>query len=117
LFFEDQALTGDDDEGTGVDSERLPAALGADKHVVLIKHHGCVVVGDTLEEATVKALTLEQSARYHVEALLIGGTELSKQHAVEYKRNFNLYYIPEMWDAELRKLPESDPDLFAAAPS
>jgi L-fuculose-phosphate aldolase len=112
LFFEEQALTDDDDSGSAVDSERLPAALGDDKHVVLIKNHGCVVVGGSLEEATVKALTLEQSARYHFEALLIGGTELSKRHALEYKYNFNLYYVPEMWGAEFRKLRKSDPDLY-----
>ena len=112
LFFEEQAVTDDDETGSAVDSERLPLALGADNHVVLIKNHGCVVVGDTLEETTVKALTLEQSARYHFEALLIGGTELSKKHATEYKYNFNLYYVPEMWGAEFRKLRGSDPDLY-----
>jgi L-fuculose-phosphate aldolase len=115
LFYRDQAISFDDNDGSAVEAKRLAAALGDRSHVVLIKNHGCVVVGDSLEEATIKALMVEKAARYHIESEAIGGTELGEPEVLELNKNFHIYFLPAMWDAHFRRLRRSDPDLFEFA--
>ena len=50
-------------------------ALG-DNRVVFIKNHGAIVASDSVENATIEAVMLEQSARYHLECAAMGGTEI-----------------------------------------
>ena len=77
LFFEDQALYSDDGTHPPVDPQLMADALGA-KRVLLIKNHGAVIASQSLENATIEALVLEQAARYHIEARAIGGTEFPR---------------------------------------
>lgn len=111
-FAGDQAYISDDEDGSTFDDKRVPYALG-EKNVLLMKNHGCVVVGPSLEVATVKACLLEIAARYHVEAQLLGGTELTNRDQLAgYQDLFARYQYQAMWDSRLRRLERSDPDLF-----
>ncbi len=112
LFHEDQVLHADDGSGPPVDGATLVAKLG-DRHVVLIKNHGAIVVGETLESCTIKALMLEKAARYHIDAERIGGSELPRAEVIRGREKYYKYFIPNMWEANLRRLRRSDPDLFA----
>jgi L-fuculose-phosphate aldolase len=113
LFHDDQALCADDGTRPAVETARLVEALGQDKHVIIIKNHGAIVAGSSIGEATVKALTLERCARYHLEAEAAGGTEFPELYVTQGKPKYHQYYVPQMWEANMRRLRKSDPDLFA----
>lgn len=112
LFFEDQALYEDDGTRPPVDPERMAEALGG-KRVLLIKNHGAVIASQSLENATIEALMLEKAARYHVEAERIGGTEFPEAEARRGRAAYHKHFLPQMWEANLRRLARSDPDLWA----
>jgi L-fuculose-phosphate aldolase len=108
LFHEEQATYFDD----GVKSHlEVVDALG-DKRVVLMKNHGAIVASDSLEHATIEAITLEHCARYHLECIAAGGTEILEPEVVAGKAMYRKHYLPQMWDANLARLRRSDPDLF-----
>lgn len=112
LFHDEQILHADDGSKPPVPGDEMAAKLG-DRSVILIKNHGAIVVSDSLEKATIMALTLEQSARYHLEAEAAGGTEFPVAEARRGKAKYHQHYLPQMWDACYRRLRRSDPDLFA----
>ncbi|WCO66112.1 class II aldolase/adducin family protein [Iamia majanohamensis] len=108
LFHDDQALYADD----GVKSHlAVVDALGA-KRVVLMKNHGAIVASQSLEQATIEAIALEQSARRHLACEAAGGTEIAEAEVVAGKAAYQKHYLPQMWDANLARLERSDPDLF-----
>ncbi len=86
------------------------AALGNRR--VLIKNHGAIVVSQPLENATIDAYRLEFAAEYQVKAEAIGGTEFPEVEA-RRARECHKYFLPQMWDANFRRLRKSEPDLFA----
>jgi L-fuculose-phosphate aldolase len=114
LFHDEQVLHTDDGTKPPVPGDDMAAKLG-DRSVILIKNHGAIVVSDTLEKATILALTLEQAARYHLEAEAAGGTEFPVAEARRGKQKYHQHYLPQMWAACYRRLRRSDPDLFASA--
>ena len=111
LFYDDQALYEDDGTKPPVDPELMAAALG-DKRVLLIKNHGAVICSQSLENAAIEAMQLEVAARYHIEAEQIGGSEFPELEAKRGRTSYHKYFLPQMWDANLRRLRKSDPDLF-----
>jgi L-fuculose-phosphate aldolase len=108
LFHDEQATYFDD----GVKSHLAVVDALGDKRVVLIKNHGAIVASQSLEEATIEALTLEASARYHLECEAAGGTEIAEAEVVGGKAMYRRYYLRHMWEANLARLERSDPDLF-----
>ncbi len=111
LFHDDQVLHEDDGTGPAVEGKTLARKLG-DKHVILIKNHGAIVVDASLENCTIKALMLEKAARYHLEAEKAGGSETPEAEVRRGRRAYEKYFLPNMWTANLRRLRRSDPDLF-----
>jgi len=112
LFHDEQILHADDGSKPPVPGDEMAAKLG-DRSVVLVKNHGAIVVSDTLEKATILALTLEHAARYHLEAEAVGGTEFPVAEARRGKAKYHQHYVPQMWNACYRRLRGTDPDLFA----
>jgi L-fuculose-phosphate aldolase len=108
LFHEEQATYFDDGRKSHLS---VVDALG-DKRVVLMKNHGAIVASDSIEHATIEALTLEQCARYHLECVAAGGTEILDTEVVAGKAMYRKHFLPQMWDANLARLQRSDPDLF-----
>lgn len=115
LFFDDQVLHADDGSRPPVEGNELARELG-DKRVVLIKNHGAIVASQSLEQATIEAMMLEVAARYHIEAEAIGGTEFPEAEVVRGREKYRQHFLPNMWDANVRRLRKSDPDLFADQP-
>jgi L-fuculose-phosphate aldolase len=108
LFHNDQATFFDD----GVKSHlEVVDALG-DKRVVLMKNHGAIVASQSLEQATIEAIMLEQSARYHLECVAAGGTEIVEAEVIAGRAAYQKYFLPNMWEANVERLRRSDPDLF-----
>jgi hypothetical protein len=65
-----------------------------------------------LENATIEAAMLEKAARYHVESEAIGGTEIPEPEVIRGRGAYHKYFLPNMWEANLRRLRKSDPELF-----
>jgi L-fuculose-phosphate aldolase len=114
LFWDDQVLHADDGSRPAVPGDVLAEELG-DKRVVIIKNHGAIVASQSLERATIEALMLEVAARYHIEAEAIGGTEFPEAEVVRGRSAYLRHFIPNMWEANLRRLRLSDPLLFVGS--
>lgn len=114
IFHNDQAIYEDIGASPAEEVDRVVAAIG-DKHVLLMRHHGSIVVSNSLENATVEAITLEKAARYHVEAEAAGGTEITSDAVIQSRGGgTGVPFRQMMWEALLRRLQGSDPDLFTA---
>ena len=112
LFFEDQALYEDDATHPVADPDLMSKALG-NRRVLLMKNHGAVIASQSLEHATIEACMLEVAAQYHIEAEAIGGSEFPEAEVRRGREKYQKYFLPQMWDANLRRLERSDPDLWA----
>ena len=110
LFHDDQSIYFDDGHRAHTD---VADALG-DKRVVLIKNHGAIVASQSMEDATIEAIALEESARYHLECEAVGGTEIAEAEVLGGKAMYRKHFLPTMWEANLARLRRSDPDLFDA---
>jgi L-fuculose-phosphate aldolase len=111
FFYEDHALY----EGGGADGKDVVPALGQTRALIMV-NHGAINVADTLENATIEAIVLEKSARFHVEAQQAGGREIPHEEAVRGRKAYLKYgYRDEMWQSNFRRLRKTDPELFAAA--
>jgi L-fuculose-phosphate aldolase len=108
LFHDEQATYFDD----GVKSHLSVVDALGDKRVVIMKNHGAIVASDSLENATIEAMTLEKAAMYHLECEAIGGTEIAEAEVVGGKAMYRRHFLPQMWAANLERLRRSDPDLF-----
>jgi L-fuculose-phosphate aldolase len=111
LFWDDQVLHADDGSRPPVQGTELADELG-DKRVVLIKNHGAIVASQSLERATIEALMLEVAARYHIEAEAIGGTEFPEAEVLRGRAAYHRHFLPNMWEANVRMLRRTDPELF-----
>ncbi len=111
LFHDDQALYEDDATHPVADPDLMAEALGP-RRVLIMKNHGAVVASQSLEHATIEACMLEAAARFHIEAEAIGGTEFPEAEVVRGREKYHKYFLPQMWEANLRRLRRSDPDLW-----
>jgi L-fuculose-phosphate aldolase len=112
LFYEDQVIHVDDGSKPPVIGADLATELG-DKRVVIIKNHGAIVASQSLEQATIEAMMLEVAARYHIEAEAIGGTEFPPAECVRGRAAYHKHFLPNMWEANVRRLRVTDPELFS----
>lgn len=111
ILHDDQALLVQDFEPP-IPDELICRLLGEDKHVLIMKNHGALVVEETVEAATVKAMTLERCAQIQVFAELIGGTPLPERFVLHSKPSYRRFFFPHMWAANVRRLGRLAPDLF-----
>jgi ribulose-5-phosphate 4-epimerase/fuculose-1-phosphate aldolase len=112
LFWNDQILHADDGSKPPVIGDELADELGENR-IVLIKNHGAIIASQSLEQATIEAQMLEVAARYHIEALAIGGTEFPDAECIRGRAAYRKHFLPNMWAANVRRLMKSDADLFA----
>ena len=115
LFLDEQVIYVEDGTRDPVDGAAMCATVGS-KHTIIMKSHGPIFLGTSLEEATVLAMTFEHAARIQIEAEQIGGTEHSRPHAEWLKAGYEKDYIPQMWAAGVRRLRRDQPDVFLLEP-
>jgi L-fuculose-phosphate aldolase len=111
LFLDEQVVYVEDGRRPPVDGTRMAEMLG-DRHTLIIKNHGAVFLGDSIETTTVEAFTFEKCARIQVEAEMIGGTEHVRAYVERGKQEYRRYYRPQMWAAAVRRLRRDEPELF-----
>jgi L-fuculose-phosphate aldolase len=115
IFHDEQAFY--DDDGTGTDSpDRIVAALG-DRSVLIQRNHGAVVTGPSVPIATAAAVLLEAAARFQVLSMSVGGTPFADQPAFAERKRPHRANLGLVWDAHLRRLRRTDPDLFEGRPT
>jgi L-fuculose-phosphate aldolase len=113
LFEGEQAVYVEDGTTPPVEGRLVAAALGS-QQVLLLSNHGVILVAPTLEEATMRAVLLEEAARFAVAAASAGGSPVGA--SAPARRDFlNGSVLPAMWESNLRRLRRTDLDLFAAA--
>jgi L-fuculose-phosphate aldolase len=113
-FVGRQVIYVEDGEQPPVDGKLVAAAL-SDFDTLLISNHGVILTAPTLEEATVRAVLIEQAARFQLEATAIGGTELPDEAVRRRVEWFRRQGFRTIWDAHFAMLPRTDADLFPAA--
>jgi L-fuculose-phosphate aldolase len=113
-FVGRQSLYLEDGLQSPVEGKLVAAELASDD-VLLISNHGVILVGATLEEATMRAVLIEQAARYQLEATAVGGRPLSDDAVARRAAFFNDGGLAQLWGACLHRLPRTDADLFAVA--
>jgi L-fuculose-phosphate aldolase len=105
--FEDAA-----DKPLAEEGDRMTAALG-DGKILLWAHHGSVHVGSTLEQTVVEAIQFEICCERQIIATGVGGKPMKRGVAENYKRAIpGGPWHQDYWDAQVRRLRQSDPDLF-----
>ncbi len=109
LFHDEQVVYFDDGHKPHTD---VVDELG-DRRVAIIKNHGAIVASDTIEHAVVEAITLELCARYHLECVAAGGTEILEDEVIGGKAMYRKYFLEQMWRANYRRMRRTDADLFA----
>lgn len=111
ILHDDQALLVQDFEPPIPDA-MICELLGTDRHILVMKNHGALIADETVELATVKAMTLERCAQVQVFAQLLGGTPLPERFVLHSKPNYRRFFLPHMWAANVRRLRRLAPDLF-----
>jgi L-fuculose-phosphate aldolase len=111
LFLDEQVVHVDDGTTPPVDGAVMCREVG-DRHVVIIKNHGAIFLGDAIETTTVEAFTFEKCARIQIEAEMIGGTEHTQAYVERGKVAYHRYFRPQMWAAAVRRLRRDEPELF-----
>jgi L-fuculose-phosphate aldolase len=110
-FHEQQATYVDAGTNPAEETRRMLVDLST-KRVLLMRNHGAIVVGESLESATVDALQLEQAAGLHIAAVSWGGSEITDPRVIRARRD-NRFFLNLTWSAHMRRLQRSDPDLYA----
>lgn len=91
--FDDMNLIATDETGAGV------AELLTGRSALLLKAHGAVTVGKTVEQATVNMIDLEEQAKMNFYCLAAGGPDFSKvperqvKEFIEFRRE-KLHQLP-----------------------
>ncbi len=112
LFLDEQVVHVEDGKRPPVDGRLMCELVGHDRHTLIIKNHGAIFLGDSIETTTVEAFTFEKCARLQIEAAAIGGTEHVRAYAEHAKDAYHRYYRPQMWAAAVRRLRRDEPELF-----
>src|SRR5262249_24001999 len=117
FIYEDQAIY---PEFTGsvysLDAARPIAAAIGSKRLAILKNHGLITIGPDVKTALSDTLLTERAARVQIMATQAGATSadaIDPEVARQTKSvNIRPRLYEELWTAQVRRLRQSDPDLF-----
>lgn len=112
VFAGRQALFRDDGVLPPAHGPAIVSALG-DARLLIMRNHGALFAAPTLEDATVEAITFEQQSEIHLAAVGVGGTPMQPDEVLQNQADYDTHYRKMTWDAIVRRLRRTDPDLFA----
>ena len=114
LFQDDIALFHDEPYRTPeAEGEAIAQTMGR-KRALLIANHGIVHVGASIEETTAETLMFDIAVGIQIEAMRLGGVPFPRETAKTYRDLFlRISFRRDLWDANVRRLGKTDPDLFA----
>ena len=105
-FVDDPSLT-PDEEGTAI-----AGAIGKRK-VGLMPHHGSVHTGESLELTVAETIVFSQCCEHQLAAMQTGAKPMDRKSALSYKAAYERFgFREQIWQANFRRLRQSDPDLF-----
>lgn len=116
LFAGRQAVFRDDGVLPLAHGPAMVSALG-DARLLIMQNHGALVASPTLEDATVEAITFEHQADIHLAAVNVGGKEMQPGEVRQNQADYDKHYRQMTWDAIVRRLRHTDPDLFDQLPA
>lgn len=113
IFAGRQALYQDDGVRPLAEGAALVEALGT-ANVLIMQNHGVLFAADTLAHATVEAIEFEHQAGVHLACLQVGGEPMSDAEVWQNQSAYDQYFRSMTWEAMIRRLGTSDPDLFSS---
>jgi L-fuculose-phosphate aldolase len=116
IFAGRQALFRDDGVLPLAHGPAIVSALG-DAGLLIMQNHGALVASHTLEDATVEAITFEQQADIHLASATAGGKPMHHDEVLQNQADYDKHYRKMTWDAIVRRLRQTDPDLFTHLPA
>ncbi len=107
-IFHDDIATFDEDELIVLAPEegaQMAAAL-AGRSSLILKNHGCLVTGATLEQAVLRTIVLEEAAEVQLRAMAAGGASGLNAAASAQVKRFVLSpaIVEHYWNYEVRRL-------------
>jgi L-fuculose-phosphate aldolase len=112
IFHGEQAFY--DDGGENTDSpDHIVAAL-ADRSILIMRNHGAVVTAPSVPIATALAVLLEAGARFQVLSMSAGGSPAETSMVSDTRKRAHSDNLQLVWEAHVRRLRRSDPDVFDA---
>jgi L-fuculose-phosphate aldolase len=112
IFFDRQARYDESADKPLVGGAEIVEALGPTHLVLIMSNHGAIVVGQTLEDATITALKIEHCAHLQLASEAAGGDELSIEILERFKKPKMQYHVPQMWNANVRRVRRLSPEIF-----
>ncbi len=107
LFLDEQVVH--EDDGTRPHTA-VVETLGPHR-VAWMKNHGALLASQSLEQAVVEAITLEECAAIHLMAEAAGGTEIARAELDAGRRNFRPHHLTHTWEACLERTLDEWPEL------
>jgi ribulose-5-phosphate 4-epimerase/fuculose-1-phosphate aldolase len=114
LFHGEQVVADDDGDRSTAACERLAAALGT-RRVLVLPGHGMVAAAQSVGDVVIDAVALEKAATWDLAARSYGGAPILQRHVDQTKPLYDRYFRRNMWAANLRRLQRDEPGLFAGA--
>lgn len=115
LFFDEQVVAEDDGDRGSAACDRLAAALGG-RRVLILPGHGMFAAAGTLADVVIDGVAAEKAANWDLAARGYGGAPIVQRHIDQTKPLYDLYFRRNMWAANFRRLQRDEPALFGTPP-
>jgi len=100
---------------TALAGQKLSRQIG-NATAIILANHGVLITGETIEQATYRAVTFERTCKLHYDALAANRNLVpvppSTRHML--KRSLNTLSVNNFWRGEIRSLYRRDTDFFDA---
>merc|ERR1711933_501323 len=95
------------------DGQHLARRIG-NATAILLASHGVIVVGETIQQATYRAVTFERTCRLHYDTLAAGRTPklVPQSMRSKLKRSLNTISVDNFWRGEVRRLLREEPEVL-----
>lgn len=113
LLHDEQAAFEPGEHESAIDPKAIAAAIG-DKRVLWMRHHGVIVAGTSLEQATILARDIELMAQFELQLRGADPIEMPAHRIPSSKASMERWHIEHLWSANMRRLRRTAPDLFDA---
>merc|ERR1712187_675146 len=96
------------------EGQKLARAIGSSTAVILA-NHGTLITGESVAQATYRAVTFERTCRLQYDALAANRKLVPVPHATRalLKRSLNTLSVDNFWRNEVRHILRTSPDVLS----
>lgn len=100
------------------DGQHLADRIG-NATAIILANHGVLIVGETVQQATYRAVTFERTCRIHYDALAVGRAPKPVPTSTRnmLKRSLNTISVDNFWRGEVRRLLRAEPEVLGSIES